>query len=447
MGGLLAWSTSSSALGMGVVGILLGVRHTRTDEQTGRTELLGSTRVGRLAPVLAATLTPALACVLIAVLGFAGLVAQGLPAPGSAILASMLGATGLVFVGVGVLAGQLAGSTGSARAVGFVVLGVAFVIAAVGDLTGSPLVYASPFGWSRHAEAYAADRGWLVVLPLALAALLVLIACRVSLRRDLGASLVPDRPGRRTGPAWLGSAFGLAWRRQWRSLVGWAVGLGALGALLGSVTSTLDEQLDTPAFREMSERLGGGDVGRVLFGFVIYVLAQAATAAVLGTALQLRTDESSGLVEPLLTAPVARWRWVLGQLVMAMAVGAGVLTVLGLTAGLVSGDVIGLLTTCWAYLPAVLTMVGFATALVGWLPRIAVPVTWALLVALFGLDLLGEFGLISASVVGLSPYAATFTGLLGQQPLGLVLGLLVVIGVALAGFGLVGIHRRDLRLS
>src|SRR4030081_964818 len=80
-GGLLAWRTAmQGAILIGPASLLFIIRHTRTEEESGRRELLGSTVVGRHA-----SLTAALCVVLGANLAIACVIAAGLIAVGLAL--------------------------------------------------------------------------------------------------------------------------------------------------------------------------------------------------------------------------------------------------------------------------------------------------------------------------------------------------------------------------
>lgn len=81
---------------------LFVVRHTRSEEQRGRQELVRSSAVGHTAPLAAAVLLVGSAGLLIGLLSAAGLVASGLPATGSVLLG--LVATGAVWFAVAVAA-------------------------------------------------------------------------------------------------------------------------------------------------------------------------------------------------------------------------------------------------------------------------------------------------------------------------------------------------------
>src|SRR4051812_28580533 len=63
VGGLVAWRVGGIALALaGLMAILLVVRHTRAEEETGRAELIGAGVVGRNAPLAAALITAGMTC-------------------------------------------------------------------------------------------------------------------------------------------------------------------------------------------------------------------------------------------------------------------------------------------------------------------------------------------------------------------------------------------------
>lgn len=447
VGGLVAWTVSSSgSLLSAVVAILVTTRYLRSDEAAGRTELLRAQPLRRGDLLGAALAVPGMCGVAIGALAFLGLVVQGLPAGGSLLLGMVLMASTLFFTGLAAVTAQLAEGPGLARGLGFGALGFLFVLAAAGDAGRSALVWTSPFGWARYAQAFAANLYWVPAIPLASAAVLAWLASRLDAARDLGSGLVRARPGRSSAPAWLAGPLALAWRLNRGALLGWSAALGLLGLTMGSTMTNLDAQLDSPAFRDFAARHGGGSVGESFFLFVLYVLAQVATAAALAVALQVRTDESDGLAETVLAQPVTRARWAASQLAVAAAVGAGILTAIGLGAASTSGRP-ALAFATLAYVPSILLVVSLAIALVGWVPRAAVAASWAVLGVLLLADLLGEFALVPpAVVVWLSPYAATFSALAGAG-LPLLLSLLTAASAALAALGIVGLRRRDLHLG
>ncbi len=336
---------------------------------------------------------------------------QGLPVAGSLALAAVLGAGGATFAGLGALAAQLAQNPAATRAVGVTILVGFFALAAVGDLTGSPLVWLSPFGWARHVQAFAGERWWLLVPMLGLTAAATAGAHAVLARRDTGSGLLAPRLGPGTAAPGLRDPLTLAWRRHRGALLGWTAGLIALGALLGAAAPSLGSQLSSPAFAQLGTCAAGRTPEQMFFLLVLYALAQASAAFAIATTLRLRGDETTGLADPLLTTPVRRSRWAGAEIVMAATGTAVALAGLGLAAGLTSGLLLGdpgdrtfaLLGTTLAFLPACLLLTGLTVALLCWLPRQAIPAAWTVLALVILVDLLGEFRLVPPPVLRISP--------------------------------------------
>ncbi|MCW5952518.1 MAG: hypothetical protein KIT69_09695, partial [Propionibacteriaceae bacterium] len=332
-----------------------------------------------------------------------------------------------------------------AGGLGAMVLGVFFLVAGIGDALGGPLVWASPFGWARHAQAFVANRFWAPLIPLLLAVLLGWLALRLNSARDYGTGPITPRPGQATAETWIRSPLTLAIRLQRGTAIGWAVTLALLGLLLGSVLTGLDQQLAGSAFEDFARRRGGS-VGEVFFQFVLYVLAQFAAMAALAAVLTLRQHEADGLAELTLAGRVVRRSWAVSWWLVAVGTGTVILLGIGLGAALSSGRWWLPLATL-AYLPAALTVVGLALALVGWVPRVAVATSWTVLGLLILLDLFAEFNLVPPDMVGwISPFAATFGGLFARE-LPATLVVLAIIGLGLGAFGLLGLRRRDLQLG
>src|SRR6185437_12828976 len=94
------WATIFAAL----MSIFVVIRHTRADEDTGRLELIGSTVVGRQAPLSAAVAVAGLGNLMIAVLVSVALFAVGLPAGGSVAIALAIAIGGVAFACIAALA-------------------------------------------------------------------------------------------------------------------------------------------------------------------------------------------------------------------------------------------------------------------------------------------------------------------------------------------------------
>ena len=154
---------------------MLVVRHTRTEEESGRLELLSAGVVGRYAALTAALIVSSGTVVLLGLLTALSLIGSGLPATGSFAFGAMWAAAGLSFAGVGAVTAQVTEGARAANGLTAAVLGVAYVLRAIGDSASNGstqwVSWLSPIGWSQQVRAYAGDRFVVVLVPLAFMAL------------------------------------------------------------------------------------------------------------------------------------------------------------------------------------------------------------------------------------------------------------------------------------
>ncbi|MBO0870650.1 MAG: ABC transporter permease, partial [Micromonosporaceae bacterium] len=105
LGALTAWKVGLTELILvALISVLTVVRHSRTEEETGRLELVGSTVVGRYAPLSAALLTAGLVDIASGALVTLGLLGDGLPAAGCVAFGLAVALAGLVFAAVAAVA-------------------------------------------------------------------------------------------------------------------------------------------------------------------------------------------------------------------------------------------------------------------------------------------------------------------------------------------------------
>ena len=281
-----------------LVAIFVVIRHTRTDEEAGRLELVGSAVVGRQAALVAALATAAAGVLAVSVLLCAVLPLTGLPAAGSALLALGIGCCGLAFTGIAAVAAQLTSAARAARGIALGVLGVAFVLRGVGDSAGASgpswLSWASPLAWIQLARPFAASDPWVLALPLAVGAAGTGLAFALAARRDQGAGLLPDRPGRATASAVLRGPFGLAWRLQRGALAGWVTGYAFLFAICGAAAKGIGQLFGTSTALEREfTRLGGqAAITNAYLAALMLLAGLVAAAYAISVILRLRAEET-----------------------------------------------------------------------------------------------------------------------------------------------------------
>ena len=196
VGGDVAWQWG--AIG-GVIAALMSMfiigRHTRAEEQSGRSELARASVLGRYASTAAALVVVTVANVALAAAIAVAMIGLGQPAAGSVALGASLGGVGLAFAGVAVLAMQVNQSTGGAYGVVGAAIGLAYALRAAGDVGDGTLSWLSPIGWGQAMRPFADERWWPLLLMLGFGAVLVVAAFALLERRDDGAGLVAPRPG------------------------------------------------------------------------------------------------------------------------------------------------------------------------------------------------------------------------------------------------------------
>jgi len=448
VGGLVAWRVGGIALALaGLMSILLVVRHTRAEEETGRAELIGAGVVGRNAPLAAALITAGLTSLALGGCVVLALLATGLGLTGSLALGASFAAVGLVFAATAAVTAQVAESSRGANGLAVGVLGGAFALRAIGDAGPHWVAWLSPLGWGQALRPFADERGWVLLFLLALAIALTAAAVQLAAHRDLGAGIIPPRPGPARGE--LSTPLQLAWRLQRGALAGWAAGFAILGAAFGSIAQDIGDVIgDSPEVLDALKRLGGErSLADTYLAATFGVLALIAAGYAVQAVLRLRGEETSGRAEPLLATSVSRTRWALSHTFIALAGTAVLLAAAGLTAGIAyaaqtsdAGQVPRLLAAALTQTPAAWVIAGVTLALFGIAPRATVA-AWGVLAACLALAELGPVLELSKSVIDLSPFArspqlpgGTFTA----APL-----WLAALAAAIAAAGLAGLRRRD----
>ncbi|MGW1623208.1 ABC transporter permease [Streptomyces sp. NPDC002172] len=445
LGGLTAWRVGVYAgLLAAVTSLLVVVRHTRDEEESGRAELVASGAVGRRASLTAALLAAAVANAVLALLVTAGLAGQG--TAGALSFGLGLAATGMVFATTAAVVAQLTESARLARGLTSAVLGAAFVLRAAGDAAtsdgSSPWTWLSPLGWLENLRPFAAERWWVLLLFAAAVLLQGSAAYVLAGRRDLGMSFFPARPGPAAGR--LGSAAALAWRLQRGGVLGWSLGFFLAGVVYGGLTEGAADLVgDNKSAREIFERMGGqSGLTDAFLASMVGMLGLVAALYVVASVLRLHGEETSGRAEPVLAGPVGRLRWAAGHLTVAFGGAALIMLLAGLGFAVGYGKEVGpILGACLVQLPAVWVIGGVAVLLFGVAPRFA-PAAWGVAVAVLLIGWVGPALNAPRLVLDLSPFGHLPKlpgGGMEWEPVVTLTGLAVV----LAGMGLTGLRRRD----
>lgn len=453
IGGITANEISQVAqLGVCLMVLFLVVRHTRAEEESGRSELLRSTVLGRHAATLAGLVYAVTAALVIGALTTGTMLTAGLDPTGSVAYGVGLALLGTSYAAVALVAAQVSGSARGALGIGGSLVALGYLVRGVGAMQDNALTWLSPLGWAQSMNAFGDERWWPAMLLVGATVGLLAVAARLTAHRDVGSGLVQPRPGRPRASSRLGTPLGLTLRLQRGTILGWSAGMLLLGLVYGAVLPTVPDLLASNP--DIADYIGAGGAAEdaVTDAFLRYVLlfmAVASTGYAVSSVLRMRSEEEAGRAENVLATATPRGRWLAatvatatgGTLAVLVLAGVGLAVGRGLAGGGWS-DAAAMVGEQVTYAPASLVVAAVAVAAVGLAPRLAL-VAWAV-VAFVGLQvMLGAILRLPDLVSALSP----FWHLPGvpEERLAVWPGLVeLVVAAALVALGHRGYRRRDL---
>ncbi|MFF3954241.1 ABC transporter permease [Streptomyces sp. NPDC001890] len=448
VGGLVSWRMAAfGAVLAAVMSLIVVVRHTREEEETGRQEMLSSAMVGRRAPLTAALLAAVIANAALALVMVAGLAGSGAGGAGAVALALAVAGTGVLFACTAAIAAQFTESARLAKGLTAAVIGAAFVLKAAGDSASddgsSVLTWLSPVGWAENVRAYGDERWWVLLVLAAAVVVQAVLAYGLAGRRDVGMSFLATRPGPAQGR--ISTAFGLALRLQRGALTGWTLSFAVVGVAFGGLTGGAADLVgDNAKTREIFERMGGqAGLTDAFLAAMVSVLGMVAALYIVASVLRLHGEETAGRAEPVLAGGVGRTGWAAGHLVIAFGGAALLMTAGGL--GLAVGyghELPAVLGASLVQLPAIWLLGGVTVLLYGAFPKAAVA-SWCVAGICLALGWLGPAVDMPQAVMDISPFThlPKLPGGTGME-WGPVLAL-TAVAVALVGAGVGALRRRD----
>lgn len=438
------------AIVVGLMNMFLVGRNTRSEEETGRAELIRSTRVGRRAPLAAALALAGMSNVALGLLVLVAATATGLPVGGSVVLGLATTGIGLVFAALTAVAAQVFESARAVYGSVGAAIGVAFLLRAAGDGGNEVLSWVSPIGWGQRTFPFVQNRSWPLVLPLLLSVALIALAVALLDRRDIAAGLVASRPGRAMASPALGTPLGLALRLQRGSLIGWGIGMFVFGLAYGSFAESIQQFVeDNPQLTKVFPG-GAANIINGYLSFTTLSLAIISSAYGITAALRARVEEVSGRAEPVLATRTSRTAWLGSHATVAVAGSVLVLVAGGLGQGLAYAGVVSdrdqilrMVGVALVQAPPMCVIVALAVLGFGLLPRVAAAGAWTLFGICAFITMFGDAIDLPVALRNVSPFTHT-----PQAPLEAVTTppLLAIAAVAavLLGCGFIGLRRRDI---
>ena len=447
-----------------VMSILAVVRHTRQAEELGREEMLRAGVVGRYASLAAAVIVALVANIVLAVLLGLGMVVAGQPAAGSLVAGTSIALVGVAFTGVAAVTSQLASTTRGAIGLAGAGLGVAFMLAALGNMLGTVdsaalritsawPAWLSPIGWGQQMRPFADNLWWPLGLAVLILAALFWLAILLVGSRDVGRGMWPERRGAAHASPALLSPAGLVWRLQRGTLLGWAIGLFGFGLIFGALSDQIGG-LEGAATEWYATFGGQADLLGAYWASMMQMAGMAVAIYVVTLLLRLHHDEAHGTLESVLGTAVSRLRWLGAYAVNALAGATLLILVFAVAMGITGGQVLGgtaplvhdLVIAALVQLPAIGVLGAAVVTVVMLLPRWSVGLSWALVVgSIIVGPMFGPSLGLPTWLLDLSP----FTQVPNAPAVAVTSGPILGLGLAcllLAATSVVALRRRNLAL-
>lgn len=404
------------AIAVAVVTAIIALRHTRADEEAGRTDLLIASGAARNALVINAYVSASVVSIAFGAAASISLLVVGLPTAGSLAVGAAWTMVGLLFASVGVLCAQLFATVRAARSAIFVLIGCAYLIRALADSSSflSWLRWLSPLGWAQQVRPFAAEQWWPLALVGVATVVVALSGVPAARRRDVGAATWSRADGSTDDV--IRTRSGLVWRLIRTGWFTWSIGVAILSAVVGNVAANADSFLDNQAMADYLSRLGGsGAAVDSLYSAELGYIGLLATAFAIFVILQMSHEESARHLDLLLTATPSRRRWVTAHLLFAaggsvvlMGIAGAVLATFDFVSRGDTGHAGHIIAASVGQTPAIWLMTAVATLAYG-LTRHAPVIAWALLVAVVTAGVLGPLIDTDFAIESLSPFSHTPT--------------------------------------
>ena len=436
-----------------VMNIFLVIRHTGKEEEEGRLELIKALPTGRQANLLS-TISVVLAVNILMslIIGF-GIAAMGVEdmgLGGSLVFGFANGVCGLVFATIALVFVQLTFNSRVAMGYSLALLGIFYVMRAIGDMGSEFLSYISPLGLICRTEAYVNDKWWPVIVLLAVSIVLFALALILNSGRDMGQGLIAARKGKVHASHMLRGSLGLSINLLKTTLIAWAATAFILGAAYGSIFGDIESfmnssELIKKIFMEDPE----ADMALQFVDTLLVIMSIIGAIAVIMVVYKLKGEEKNGRLDHILARNVSRIRLMAGYVLIAFVFTLlfQCLTVLGLWSAAYTVmdkpmELADVFRSGLVYVPAMLIFVGLATLLVGVFPRGTI-IVWFYLGYAFFADYMGGILDLPDWTALITPFGQTPR--LATEDFELMpIMCMCIIAILMLIIGFVGFRKRDI---
>ncbi|MBP3041460.1 tetronasin resistance protein [Bacillaceae bacterium Marseille-Q3522] len=389
-----------TALIFAIISIMHVISRTRKEEDEGTTELIRSFQVGRLANTTAIVIEMFLLHVVIALITTGILVASDVPGMdfSSNLLYSVsLGAQGFLWAMFALICANLATSSGGARGLSFIVLGISYLARMYTDMENIDLSWLNPLGWSYLTNVYV-ENDWLpIIITIVVSMIMMGVAYALERHRDIDAGYLPERSRRAHAKESLLSLPGLVLRLQKNFIIGWLIAIFIGGATYGSIFGDMENFMnDNEVMRQMFLQNSEFTIQEQFMSVLFVIMALLSGIFALGSLLKLVSEERKNHWDQLYAMHQSRAKFYWLHVILASFLG-----LIGQFAAVVGMYVaqLGVMEdplSFWevtragmVWVPAVFFLVALLALMIGWLPRFS-SIIWGYILFAFFVSYFGQ---------------------------------------------------------
>ncbi|MDL2302244.1 hypothetical protein LJC58_07810 [Lachnospiraceae bacterium OttesenSCG-928-D06] len=435
-----------------VMNIFFVNRHTRGDEELGRLLMFRALPVGKFTGAASVMCSVVVLNGVIAVLSTIFVTAvhmDGSNLNGVFAYTLAIFGVGMFFAALTLFLAQLFHTSRGVTGAAFAVMGLSYILRGIGDIQDNALSFISPLGLGLRTFAFYENNFWCVAVLILESVIITIFAFLILRIRDHGEGIVPMRKGRLFASRFLRSPLGLAWRLTKNSALIWCAAVFVIGAMYGMLFSDIEEFVGQNEYYEQIIS-GGVDVAGSMIdnfaAFLFIIMALISVIPVIHIAGKIHAEEKRGWLEAVLVRGVSRTRmygsYIFIGILEAVAVQfCAALGVFAPSKGLVVFE--DMLKASFAYIPALLFMLGLVVFLVGLLPQLTSLIWVVYGYSAFAAIFLRLFDLPNW-LCRLSPFG-NVPQLPAEEFLVTPLLILTILATVLTALGMFGFSKRDIK--
>lgn len=449
--GIVSWNIKTlSLIIVAIFNILNMTEMTRGEEESGRTDVLYSTSIGRQAQLGTALIICLGLNILMGLFLTLTMASFDMDFVGSLGVGILIAIGGSFFAVLAAVSSQLTSSRKTANSIALTLMGGFYVISFFNNLIESINLssYLTPFRWFFILRPYDSNNYCILFLGIIIVGIVLALALKLSSMRDIGEGVIPHRQGKANAPAYLHNVWALSFRIHRDSLLIWSIVLFIFAVGIGSIDSLVAEMLgNVPVLVSWMSLFGEPE--EAFLALMIFVIGLFVAAYGILSVQCIRSEESEQRVDILLATKTTRNAFMGSHVIFSL--GGTVLITIAVGLGIILGKVMlgGLSGSNWIVLsaslyklPAIWITSGIVVLLIGLLPRLSTAVSWSVFSLFIGLQLFWEMGILPEAAFLLSPFGHVYP----TKPQEFITFIILTsIAVVLYTVGFMGFQKRDIK--